>query len=89
MPKKLEFYKSLFYRAWRPSLGWISVLGLLVAFIIYPLTKIIYTIATGDTLDLEYNTDNLLALVSTALGTAGIRSYDKAKEQSIKPTIEF
>ena len=67
--KQEAAHKSLFVAGWRPAVGWVCVLGMLVNFVIVPLVPSIQP------LDISEMMTVLLGL----LGLGGMRTYEKLK----------
>jgi len=67
-----NFYKSFFYRGWRPLIGHIAALSVLVAFVINPLC-----IMAGIIEQTSIDTSAVIGLVTLVLGSIGLRGYEK------------
>ena len=70
-------HSSVFVAGWRPALGWICATGIGYSFIIQPLAVLVATLTgyTGPFPDLD--TGVLIGLVTTLLGVAGLRTFEK------------
>ncbi len=68
-------HRSIFVAGWRPMIGWVGALILLFNYIIAPILVWVMPETTPPTLDL----DALWPVITGMLGIAGMRSYDKAK----------
>ena len=66
--KQEAAHKSLFVAGWRPGMGWVCVLGMLINFIVVPLSM-----GALEGLDLTEMMPVLLGM----LGLGGMRSYEK------------
>lgn len=72
-----------FVASWRPFCGWICGLGLLYSFVGQPFlswASMVFKIPTPPALD----ADVLMVVLSSMLGMASIRSYDKSKGTDTK-----
>lgn len=87
---KIEAQSPSFYKSsWRPSVGWIGVLGLLYHFLVYPLLQWYIlleqktmTLADGSIVPMTppvLNSEGLMALITAMLGIGGYRTYEKYK----------
>jgi len=70
--KQEAAHKSLFVAGWRPAVGWVCVLGMLVNFVVVPLVPSIHP------LDMSEMMTVLLGL----LGLGGMRTFEKIKRVS-------
>lgn len=69
---------SLFVAGWRPFIGWTCGMGIAYAFLIHPLALFIAYVADVDLSKMPpIDVGTLMALVTSMLGVAGMRSYDK------------
>ena len=69
-------HRSLFIAGWRPAIGWICVLGLLIEFIINPILALAFGIVGPSA------NESLMELVLGMLGLAGLRTFEKYKGNS-------
>jgi len=67
---KNSFYNSFFYIGWRPTLGWVGTIAVIIQFIISP----IFFFITNESLSFNLDT---IALVTLVLTHTGIRTYEK------------
>lgn len=70
---------SLFVSGWRPAVGWVCVLGLLVQTVGYPLMGWGLSIWSPGTPLPQIDTDTLMGLLVPMLGLAGYRTFEKVK----------
>lgn len=70
---------SLFVSGWRPAVGWVCVLGLLVQTVGYPLMGWSLSIWSPGTPMPQIDTDTLMGLLVPMLGLAGYRTFEKVK----------
>lgn len=79
---------SFFKSAWRPSIGWIGVIGLFYQFLVHPILEWFilikgYTVTVGDKVSPMVapvvNSEGLMYLVLGMLGIGGYRTYEKFK----------
>ena len=70
---------SLFVSGWRPAVGWVCVLGLLVQTVGYPLMGWGLSIWSPGTPMPQIDTDTLMGLLVPMLGLAGYRTFEKVK----------
>lgn len=70
---------SLFVSGWRPAVGWVCVLGLLVQTVGYPLMGWALSIWSPGTPMPTIDTDTLMGLLVPMLGLAGYRTFEKVK----------
>lgn len=64
-------HKSLFVAGWRPAIGWICSLGLLYSWFVHPILQMLNLSAP------QLETGVIVSLVTSMLGMAGIRTYEK------------
>ena len=72
-------HRSIFVAGWRPFIGWIGCLALMFEFILSPCIEWYSQFAGLDLTAPEIQTGPLLAIVTSMLGVAGMRSFEKAK----------
>lgn len=72
-------HRSIFVAGWRPAIGWVGVVGLSYAYILYPLLSFVL-LANGYTGDLPPRLDDgLMELTLGMLGLGGLRTWEKHK----------
>ena len=72
-------HRSIFVSGWRPAIGWMGALALGFEFILSPGIQW-YSKFSGLNLTApEIQTGPLLAIVTSMLGVAGLRSFEKSK----------
>jgi hypothetical protein len=72
-------HRSVFVAGWRPFIGWIGGLALMFSFILSPCIEWYAKFAGIDIMPPAIETGPLLAIVTSMLGVAGMRSFEKAK----------
>ena len=72
-------HRSIFVAGWRPFIGWIGGLALMFEFILSPCIEWYCKFAGLNLTAPEIQTGPLLAIVTSMLGVAGMRSFEKAK----------
>ena len=72
-------HRSIFVAGWRPFIGWIGGLALMFEFILSPCIEWYAKFAGLNLTAPEIQTGPLLAIVTSMLGVAGMRSFEKAK----------
>ena len=72
-------HRSVFVSGWRPFIGWIGGLALMFEFILSPCIEWYAKFAGLNLTAPEIQTGPLLAIVTSMLGVAGMRSFEKAK----------
>jgi len=72
-------HRSVFVAGWRPFIGWIGGLALMFSFILSPCIEWYAKFAGIDIIPPAIETGPLLAIVTSMLGVAGMRSFEKAK----------
>jgi len=72
-------HRSVFVAGWRPCIGWIGGLALMFSFILSPCIEWYAKFAGIDIIPPAIETGPLLAIVTSMLGVAGMRSFEKAK----------
>ena len=72
-------HRSVFVSGWRPFIGWCGGLALFCEFILSPCIEWYAKFAGLDLTAPEIQTGPLLAIVSSMLGVAGLRSFEKSK----------
>jgi hypothetical protein len=70
---------SLFVSGWRPAVGWVCVLGLLVQTVGYPLMGWGLSIWSPGTPMPQIDTDTLMGLLVPMLGLGAYRTFEKVK----------
>lgn len=78
-------HSSIFVAGWRPFIGWVSGAGLAWTFLLSPFLEWICRLFGWTGAMPELDTQELIALVSTMLGVAAFRSYDKTQGTAAKP----
>ena len=71
-----KFYSSWIVRLWRPSIGWVAVLSVFVAFVVNPVVLMM-----GLTERTSVDTSSVIGLVTLVLGSIGIRGFEKIKDK--------
>ena len=72
-------HRSIFVSGWRPAIGWMGALALGFEFILSPAIEW-YAKFSGLAITApEIQTGPLLAIVTSMLGVAGLRSFEKTK----------
>lgn len=72
-------HRSVFVSGWRPAIGWVGGFALLFEFILSPSIEW-YSKFSGLNLTApEIQTGPLLAIVTSMLGVASLRSFEKSK----------
>ena len=72
-------HRSVFVAGWRPAIGWCGGLALFFAFILSPCIEWYAKFSGMDIVPPAIETGPLLAIVTSMLGVAGMRSFEKAK----------
>ena len=70
---------SLFVSGWRPAVGWVCVLGLLVQTVGYPLLGWGLSLWSPGTAMPTIDTDTLMGLLVPMLGLGAYRTFEKVK----------
>lgn len=70
---------SLFVSGWRPAVGWLCCLGLLVQTVVYPLAGWAATLWWPGVALPQIDTETLLALLFPMLGLGTLRTVEKLK----------
>ena len=71
---------KLFVSGWRPAVGWVCVVGLVVQYFIYPMaTWIMPIIGHPEVMLPKLDVGDLYPLLMGMLGFGALRSYDKMK----------
>ena len=70
-------HRSLFVAGWRPAIGWVGAMILFFNYIVAP----IITWALPESNPPQLDLDALWPVITGMLGIAGMRSYDKTKQQ--------
>jgi len=72
-------HQSMFVAGWRPAVGWVCALAMLLNFILIPFINLGMGFAGLDlTLDL-IEMDTMMPVLLGMLGLGGMRSYEKAR----------
>ena len=72
-------HRSVFVAGWRPAIGWCGAGALFFEFILSPCIEWYARFSGLDLTAPEIQTGPLLAIVTSMLGVAGMRSFEKAK----------
>ena len=72
-------HRSVFVAGWRPAIGWCGAMALFFAFILIPCIEWYAKFSGIDIVPPAIETGPLLAIVTSMLGVAGMRSFEKAK----------
>ena len=72
-------HRSVFVSGWRPAIGWCGAFALMFEFILSPSIEWYSKFAGLNLTAPEIQTGPLLAIVTSMLGVAGMRSFEKAK----------
>ena len=72
-------HRSVFVAGWRPAIGWCGALALFFAFILSPCIEWYAKFSGMYIVPPAIETGPLLAIVTSMLGVAGMRSFEKAK----------
>jgi hypothetical protein len=72
-------HRSIFVAGWRPFIGWCGGLALFFEFILSPCIEWYAKFAGMDIVAPSIETGPLLAVVTSMLGVASLRSFEKAK----------
>ena len=72
-------HRSVFVAGWRPAIGWCGAMALFFAFILSPCIEWYAKLSGIDIVPPAIETGPLLAIVTSMLGVAGMRSFEKAK----------
>tara|TARA_R110002110_G_scaffold213870_1_gene427312 strand:+ start:426 stop:836 length:411 start_codon:yes stop_codon:yes gene_type:complete len=72
-------HRSIFVSGWRPAIGWCGAFALMFEFILSPSIEWYSKFSGLNIVAPEIQTGPLLAIVTSMLGVAGMRSFEKAK----------
>ena len=72
-------HRSVFVAGWRPAIGWCGAMALFFAFLLSPCIEWYAKFSGIDIVPPAIETGPLLAIVTSMLGVAGMRSFEKAK----------
>lgn len=70
---------SLFIGGWRPSVGWVCVLGFGINFLVIPLANMYLTVTKSPLLIPPLDVSEMLPVLLGMLGLGGMRTIEKAK----------
>lgn len=74
---------QLFVAGWRPALGWVCAAGFAYAFVVGPMVAMVIRVFKAEYVLPVLDTGSLIALVTSMLGLAGARTWEKV--QGIEP----
>jgi len=77
-----EFYSSLFYIGWRPTLFWAITLAAIYSFLIRPIISTVVFIIDGTNMP-PLDNPTILSLVAMVLGGSAIRGIEKYTQKYI------
>ena len=72
-------HSSIFVSGWRPAIGWTGAVALMFEFILSPAIEWYSKFSGMELAAPEIQTGPLLAIVTSMLGVAGLRSFEKTK----------
>ena len=72
-------HRSVFVAGWQPAIGWVGAFALMFEFILSPSIEWYAKFSGMELAASEIQTGPLLAIVTSMLGVAGMRSFEKAK----------
>ncbi len=72
-------HRSVFVSGWRPAIGWTGAFALMFEFILSPTMEWYAKFSGLNLIAPEIQTGPLLAIVTSMLGVAGLRSFEKTK----------
>jgi len=72
-------HRSIFVSGWRPAIGWVGGFALMFEFILSPSIEWYAKFSGLEITAPNIETGSLLAIVTSMLGVAGMRSFEKAK----------
>ena len=72
-------HRSVFVSGWRPAIGWTGAFALMFEFILSPCIEWYSKFAGLNLTAAQIQTGPLQAIVTSTLGVAGMRSFEKAK----------
>ena len=72
-------HRSVFVSGWRPAIGWTGAFALMFEFILSPCIEWYSKFAGLNLTAPAIETGPLLAIVTSMLGVAGMRSFEKAR----------
>ena len=72
-------HRSVFVSGWRPAIGWTGAFALMFEFILSPTIEWYAKFSGLNLTAPEIQPGPLLAIVTSMLGVAGMRSFEKAK----------
>ena len=75
---------SLFIGGWRPSVGWVCVLGFAINFLVIPLTNMYLTVTESPLLIPSLDVSEMLPVLLGMLGLGGLRTVEKTKNVARK-----
>lgn len=70
-------HPSVFVSGWRPAIGWVGAAGAAYSFVVAPLLEFVCRLFGWTGTMPELDSGQLMALVTSMLGVAGIRTYEK------------
>tara|TARA_R100001463_G_scaffold79447_1_gene133883 strand:+ start:255 stop:665 length:411 start_codon:yes stop_codon:yes gene_type:complete len=72
-------HRSIFVSGWRPAIGWVGGFSLMFEFILSPSIEWYAKFSGLEITAPNIETGSLLAIVTSMLGVAGMRSFEKTK----------
>lgn len=72
-------HRSIFVSGWRPAIGWVGGFSLMFEFILSPSIEWYAKFSGLEITAPNIETGSLLAIVTSMLGVAGMRSFEKSK----------
>lgn len=70
---------SLFIGGWRPSVGWVCVLGFGINFLVIPLTNLYLSVTANPLLVPTLDVSEMMPVLLGMLGLGGMRTVEKTK----------
>lgn len=76
---KIEAAQKGFFTKWRPAIGWTCAAGIAYSCFLAAIIESIVKIFVPEYESAKIDTQTLIALVTTMLGSSGLRTYEKTK----------
>ena len=70
---------SIFIGGWRPSVGWVCVLGFGINFLVIPLTNLYLSVTANPLLVPTLDVSEMMPVLLGMLGLGGMRTVEKTK----------
>jgi len=77
-------HHSVFVSGWRPSVGWVCVMGFAFNFVVVPIINFVLTVTENPMLVPTLDVSEMMPVLLGLLGLGGLRTVEKTKDVARK-----